>query len=320
MEGQSSLTNTIQMLSMGFCGNAADDISEALGYNLNQQVMMEAGRTADQTDVLSLPWWIQPEKPSHNYVEYLAESSAFVPKSPCEDMWESIPSSVVSIHDVGRVSEFQRDGLYSGLDNACGSKSTDFSRDMDSSKMKLLSLHNDELVNAQHQLPMQYHTSRTDNPNWDSYDSVSQVDPRATIDTPGSLCQPHHIVSKQRTFSSEYNRRMRIGERLSALQELLPEPAEGRQVCVLDDVIDQIKFLKLQIKDLSRSRLGGEPIAEPIIFREGYGHYFCHQQMLNEPLEEMIGNLLEVDVLAASELLEKKGLLLLPMEYSEDSA
>lgn len=42
--------------------------------------------------------------------------------------------------------------------------------------------------------------------------------------------------------------------------------------------------------------------------------------MLNEPLEEMIGKLLEVDVLAASELLEKKGLVLLPMEYSEDSA
>lgn len=140
MEGQSRLTNPIQMLSLGFYGNAADDVSEALGYDLNQQVMMEAGRTADQTDVLSLPWWIQPEKPPHNYVEYLAESSAFVPKSPCEDMWESMPSSVASIHDVRRVSEFQRDGLYSGLGNAYGSKSTDFSRDMDSSKVIALEM------------------------------------------------------------------------------------------------------------------------------------------------------------------------------------
>lgn len=140
MEGQSSLTNPIQMLSLGFCGNAADDVSEALGYDLNQQIMMEAGRTADQTDVLSLPWWIQPEKPSHNYVGCPAESSAFVPKSPCEDMWENIPSSAASIHDVGRVSEFQRDGLYSDLGNACGSKSTDFSRDMDSSKVIVLEM------------------------------------------------------------------------------------------------------------------------------------------------------------------------------------
>ncbi|PQQ16848.1 uncharacterized protein Pyn_08843 [Prunus yedoensis var. nudiflora] len=95
---------------------------------------------------------------------------------------------------------------------------------------------------------------------------------------------------------------------------------EGGQSFVVDDVIDHIKFLQLQIKDLCRSRLGGETITEPIIFREGYGHYFCHQKMLNEPLEEMMGKLLETNPMEASQLLENKDLLLLPMDYSEPLA
>lgn len=40
--------------------------------------------------------------------------------------------------------------------------------------------------------------------------------------------------------------------------------------------------------------------------------------MLNEPLEEMIGKLLEEHSAAASELLESKGLVLLPMDLVED--
>lgn len=46
---------------------------------------------------------------------------------------------------------------------------------------------------------------------------------------------------------------------------------------------------------------------------QGYGHYFLHQQMLSEPLEEMIGKLLETNPVAANQLLKDKGLSMVPL-------
>ncbi|BBH10313.1 hypothetical protein Prudu_023070 [Prunus dulcis] len=340
MEGQSSLTDPMQLVPLDFCGDAAIDVSQAIGDDPSQLVSMATEGTAYQTDDLFSPWWTEKPKPSLNSlncVEFLAESSTFLPKDPCEDILESIPLSVSGIDDVGGVSEFQREVLYSSLGNACGSKLTDFSMDMDDWKVRCLRPVNDELVNAQHQLHAKYHTSRTDNLCGDKKDSVSQVDPRARSALPDFHSQPHCHISTQRAAVTDRTRRMRIAERLDALRELLPISTEGGQSFVVDDVIDHIKFLQLQIKlylyvdevkieknssvqDLCRSRLGGETITEPIIFREGYGHYFCHQNMLNEPLEEMMGKLLETNPMAASQLLENKDLLLLPMDYSEPLA
>ncbi|ONH93640.1 hypothetical protein PRUPE_8G243500 [Prunus persica] len=301
MEGQSSLTDPMQLVPLDFCGDAAIDVSQATGDDPSQQVIMAAEGTAYQTDDLFSPWWTEKPKPSLdslNYVEFQAESSTFLPKDRSEDILESIPLSVSGIDDVGGVSEFQREVLYSSLRNACGSKLTDFSMDMDEWKVRCLRPVNDELVNAQHQLHAKYHTSRTDNLCGDKKDSVSQVDPRARSALPDFHSQPHCHISTQRAAVTDRTRRMRIAERLDALRELLP----------------------ISTEDLCRSRLGGETITEPIIFREGYGHYFCHQNMLNEPLEEMMGKLLETNPMAASQLLENKDLLLLPMDYSEPLA
>ncbi|XP_034227091.1 uncharacterized protein LOC117636613 isoform X4 [Prunus dulcis] len=302
MEGQSSLTDPMQLVPLDFCGDAAIDVSQAIGDDPSQLVSMATEGTAYQTDDLFSPWWTEKPKPSLNSlncVEFLAESSTFLPKDPCEDILESIPLSVSGIDDVGGVSEFQREVLYSSLGNACGSKLTDFSMDMDDWKqVRCLRPVNDELVNAQHQLHAKYHTSRTDNLCGDKKDSVSQVDPRARSALPDFHSQPHCHISTQRAAVTDRTRRMRIAERLDALRELLP----------------------ISTEDLCRSRLGGETITEPIIFREGYGHYFCHQNMLNEPLEEMMGKLLETNPMAASQLLENKDLLLLPMDYSEPLA
>lgn len=49
---------------------------------------------------------------------------------------------------------------------------------------------------------------------------------------------------------------------------------------------------------------------------QGYGHYFLHQQMLSEPLEEMIGKLLETNPVAADQLLRDKGLSLVPLGWT----
>jgi hypothetical protein len=51
-------------------------------------------------------------------------------------------------------------------------------------------------------------------------------------------------------------------------------------------------------------------------YLQGYGH-FISQQMLNEPLEEMMGKLLEENPSAAASLLESKGLFVMPMDLAE---
>ncbi|KAL6970819.1 hypothetical protein U1Q18_022249 [Sarracenia purpurea var. burkii] len=71
---------------------------------------------------------------------------------------------------------------------------------------------------------------------------------------------------------------------------------------------------KFTLYDLSQSRLGGEATTDPFIFLEGYGHYLLHEQMLNEPLEEIMGKLLEVNPSAATQLLESRGLAIMPMD------
>lgn len=45
---------------------------------------------------------------------------------------------------------------------------------------------------------------------------------------------------------------------------------------------------------------------------QGYGHYVIHEQMINEPLDEMMGTLLEINPSAAAQLLESKGLYMIP--------
>ncbi|XP_022995863.1 transcription factor bHLH69-like isoform X1 [Cucurbita maxima] len=133
----------------------------------------------------------------------------------------------------------------------------------------------------------------------------------------GSLSKPRTTSSSRRGYSTDRQRRIRIAERLEALQALLPLASKGNQASALDDVIDHIKYLQLQIKDLSQSKIGGESSSEPFLFVEGYGHYMSHQEMQGEPLEEMVGKLLEVDPLAAAQLLENKGLFVMPMDFVE---
>ncbi|KAM5563779.1 transcription factor bHLH7-like [Rosa sericea] len=294
MEGESSHNDPLQLMSLNFGGSVANHISRAPQHDLNQKMIMEAGSSVNQTDALALPWMVQSPMPAQSCVDFLAESSSFLPKSPYEDMLERISLSGSGIHAAGGVSEFHRDLLYcSSLGKASGSKSIDFSMDMD---------------------PWKHHTSWTDNFTGASFDNVSQVDQKLTLAAPGFPSRPRQSATKQKALVTDRQaRRIRIAERVTALEELLPQSVEGGQELVLDDVIDHIKFLQLQIKDLSKSRLGGETITEPMIFREGYGHYFLHQQMLSEPLEEMIGKLLETNPAAADQLLKDKGLSMVPL-------
>ncbi|KAK3016244.1 hypothetical protein RJ639_006483 [Escallonia herrerae] len=102
--------------------------------------------------------------------------------------------------------------------------------------------------------------------------NASAHHPKACVAKPGFPPNPH---SRQKAITADRHRRMRIAESLYALRELLPHSNVGNRADLVDDIIGYIKYLQLLVK-------------------EGYGHYLLHEEMLNEPLEEVMGKLLEL--------------------------
>ncbi|CAL9088072.1 unnamed protein product [Musa acuminata var. zebrina] len=123
----------------------------------------------------------------------------------------------------------------------------------------------------------------------------------------------HSREDKARAATKNRLRRARISEGIKALQNSIPFSGQGKKESVLDDVIDYIKFLKLQLKVVSQSRLNGEAAIYPFVYVEGYGHYLLHQQCCGEPLEEAMGQLMESNMQSALDLLGSKGLIILPI-------
>ncbi|KAL5796753.1 hypothetical protein ACOSQ2_001573 [Xanthoceras sorbifolium] len=336
MEGQRDLE-----MSLNF-GGSANDASYQPEDNPNRHFVMAAGRIGTQLNALSSPQWTHFQKAPHNYVEFLAENSTFLENASGADMLQSITSLAGGTQSVDGLSEIQRDFLFNDPGKACDFKPVDSSLDMNAWQNP----HNEvqpanRFTNFQQQILTQNHTSWEQEPYGDD-SNVPQLPPRVTVAPSFFLSKQRHNVSRQRAaatdrvrgklFSTNGNtndatlyrnratnmhRRMRIAERLRSLQELLPHSAEGSQAAILDDIINHIKFLQLQIKELSQSRLGGQPTSKPFIFLEGYGHYFISEQMTNDPLEEMMGKLLEANPAAATKLLESKGLYMMPMSLAE---
>ncbi|EMS48316.1 Transcription factor bHLH69 [Triticum urartu] len=60
-------------------------------------------------------------------------------------------------------------------------------------------------------------------------------------------------------------RRERIAERMKSLQELVPNANKTDKASMLDEIIDYVKFLQLQVKVLSMSRLGGAAGMAPLV-------------------------------------------------------
>ncbi|XP_062086101.1 bHLH transcription factor RHL1-like isoform X2 [Humulus lupulus] len=303
MEGECSKNNVpMQVKSSNFVGYSGNGVTLGPTEENDRQgslLMGNGGRSwLKENDALRLPWWVQVQHPetNHNYVQFLTEKSSAFPQMPfsSQDILESLSlpdGETASAYAVSGVSDVQRDvRFYNHLGLASGPKPTD--------------------IDAWKNL-----TSSNKNSVGKGYNSRVDI-PSATVASPGDLSRGQSTIQRQRNTKNDRQRRIRYAERLNALQELLPQSAEGGQVSVFDGVIDYIKYLQLQIKDLSKSRLGGESPTKPIIFREGYGHYFCDQE--NEPLEEIImAKWLELNPLAVTKLLEMKGLLLMPIEFTE---
>ncbi|KAM3687466.1 hypothetical protein ACB098_10G080700 [Castanea mollissima] len=324
MEGRSGNDNPWDSMSMSVDGKANKASPVPEDYP-TQHFFSADGKCGNPTNALPLPQWIQTPQLSHNYVEYLAESSRFLPKATTEGLLESIPSSVGGIQAVVEgVSEIQNDILYNKFGEAPASEPSGSFHDINVSKAWFLRPHDDgetlnRFTSTQYKIRAQ-NAVKNEN-SWPpelmrENSNVHQPDPGVMVTAPGFLSKPRHSAPKTKAMMTDRQRRLRISERLSALQELLPHSAEGGQASVLDDIIDYVKYLELYMQELGRSRLGGESSTESFIFLEGYGHYIS-KQILNEPLEEMMGKLLEENPAAAAQLLESKGLFMMPINLVE---
>ncbi|MED6131783.1 hypothetical protein PIB30_013034 [Stylosanthes scabra] len=140
----------------------------------------------------------------------------------------------------------------------------------------------------------------------------------------GQATDPHSIAERLR--------RERIAERMKALQELVPNANKTDKASMLDEIIDYVKFLQLQVKVLSMSRLGGAAAVAPLVAdinSEGGGD--CVQTNANQTAaaaaasssndsltmtEQQVAKLMEEDMGSAMQYLQGKGLCLMPISLA----
>ncbi|KAK6156607.1 hypothetical protein DH2020_010855 [Rehmannia glutinosa] len=156
----------------------------------------------------------------------------------------------------------------------------------------------------------------------------------------GQATDPHSIAERLR--------RERIAERMKALQELVPNAnkEEGLlldlfanqialsrainealtdKASMLDEIIDYVKFLQLQVKVLSMSRLGGASAVAPLVAdmssegRSGNGTQTASSSNNNDGMtvtEHQVAKLMEEDMGSAMQYLQGKGLCLMPISLA----
>lgn len=148
----------------------------------------------------------------------------------------------------------------------------------------------------------------------------------------GQATDPHSIAERLR--------RERIAERMKALQELVPDTNKTDKASMLDEIIDYVKFLQLQVKVLSVSRLGGAAAVAPLMAdlssERGGGN--CVQAGTNggtpgrngsgggdqavstgdglTAAERQVAKLMEKDMGSAMQFLQGKGLCLMPISLA----
>ncbi|XP_010525813.1 PREDICTED: transcription factor bHLH66 [Tarenaya hassleriana] len=133
----------------------------------------------------------------------------------------------------------------------------------------------------------------------------------------GKATDPHSIAERLR--------RERIAERMKALQELVPNGNKTDKASMLDEIIDYVKFLQLQVKVLSMSRLGGAA-SVPSHISEGSGGERAPpggSTAANSGgrdsltmTEHQVAKLMEEDMGSAMQYLQGKGLCLMPISLA----
>uniref|UniRef100_A0A0D9WMV4 BHLH domain-containing protein n=1 Tax=Leersia perrieri TaxID=77586 RepID=A0A0D9WMV4_9ORYZ len=136
----------------------------------------------------------------------------------------------------------------------------------------------------------------------------------------GQATDPHSIAERLR--------REKISERMKNLQDLVPNSNKADKASMLDEIIDYVKFLQLQVKVLSMSRLGAPGAVLPLL-RESQTE--CHsnpslsastisQGLPDMPdsedssaFEQEVVKLMETSITSAMQYLQNKGLCLMPI-------
>ncbi|KAK9083572.1 hypothetical protein Scep_030043 [Stephania cephalantha] len=135
----------------------------------------------------------------------------------------------------------------------------------------------------------------------------------------GQATDPHSIAERLR--------RERIAERMKALQELVPSSNKTDRAAMLDEIVDYVKFLRLQVKVLSMSRLGGAGAVAQLVAdiplssvesgaSEGGSNQPAWEKWSNDGTEQQVAKLMEEDVGAAMQFLQSKTLCIMPISLA----
>nr|GEW75755.1 transcription factor UNE12-like [Tanacetum cinerariifolium] len=151
-----------------------------------------------------------------------------------------------------------------------------------------------------------------------------------TVAHPPSICprvqarrgqdiDPHSIA--------EPLRQERIAERIKALYELVPSCNKTDKAAILDEILDYMKFLRLQVKVLSVNRLGGAGAVAQLISdvslqsveadanENGYNQP-AWEKWSNDDTEREVVKLMEEDVGTAMQFLRSKVLCIMPISLA----
>ncbi|KAF8116503.1 hypothetical protein N665_0017s0059 [Sinapis alba] len=137
----------------------------------------------------------------------------------------------------------------------------------------------------------------------------------------GQATDPHSIAERLR--------RERIAERIRALQELVPTVNKTDRAAMIDEIVDYVKFLRLQVKVLSMSRLGGAGAVAPLVTDMplsssvedetsdgGRAPQPAWEKWSNDGTERQVAKLMEENVGAAMQLLQSKALCMMPISLA----
>ncbi|KAL3647801.1 Transcription factor une12 [Castilleja foliolosa] len=135
----------------------------------------------------------------------------------------------------------------------------------------------------------------------------------------GQATDPHSIAERLR--------RERIAERIRALQDLVPSVNKTDRAAMLDEIVDYVKFLRLQVKVLSMSRLGGAGAVAPLVTdipipsleeeggRSGQAQP-AWEKWSNDGTERQVAKLMEENVGSAMQFLQSKALCIMPISLA----
>lgn len=136
----------------------------------------------------------------------------------------------------------------------------------------------------------------------------------------GQATDPHSIAERLR--------RERIADRMRALQELVPSCNKTDKAAMLDEIVDYVKFLRLQVKVLSMSRLGAAGAVAQLVADvplssalegesiDGGSTQPEWEKWSNDGTEQQVAKLMEEDIGAAMQFLQSKALCIMPISLA----